>query len=353
MSSVAQLYHYHSNAYSNTNTGTNLIMDEISPITCASANSSSYEVMCWCSEVTERYNVESYECVSSCLPGEMWLEQDTGFEMIAEVTEKGRCISCPLGKSSVVGSWECQNLPSGQYGTGSLCPSNTYSKGGAVECTKCSSGKYSDTGASKCIECDFMFRLSKHCDFPVAGMMLISSLLIIVVVASLLFRRYKKKQDRIKQQLRIDLRRQKQLVKTKQTDINLLTGAWKLSAKEIQAHERVASGAYGEVWKGALHNRWVVAIKKLFPSMSSSSSSSISQSSSTRKKGRSRRRTGSRTSKSLFKDTEIKFLMRTLKKHENVYLHHKKMTPTPKHSRISKHRYSPRTSRHVLGLWYQ
>ena len=69
-----------------------------------------------------------------------------------------------------------------------------------------------------------MFRLSKHCDFPVAGMMLISSILIVIVVASLLFRRYKKKQDRIKQKLRLDLYRQKQLVKIKQTDINLLSG---------------------------------------------------------------------------------------------------------------------------------
>ena len=46
-------------------------------------------------------------------PGEMWVKQDTGFEMIAENTEKGRCVTCPLGKSSDVGSWECQNLPSG------------------------------------------------------------------------------------------------------------------------------------------------------------------------------------------------------------------------------------------------
>ena len=153
-----------------------------------------------------------------------------------------------------------------------------------------------------------MFRLSKHCDFPVAGMMLISSILIVIVVASLLFRRYKKKQDRIKQKLRLDLHRQKQLVKTKQTDINLLTGAWKLSAKEIQAHERIASGAYGEVWRGALHNRWVVAIKKLFHS--NSRPRSQSRASGKNKRG-SKPRARSSSSSSLFNDTEIKFLMRT------------------------------------------
>ena len=82
--------------------GANLIMDETSPMFCRPANSSSDEVTCRCSEDTERYNVEFYECVSSCLPGEMWVKQDTGFEMIAENTEKGRCVSCPLGKSSDV-----------------------------------------------------------------------------------------------------------------------------------------------------------------------------------------------------------------------------------------------------------
>ena len=318
------------------NTGTNLIMDETSPITCRPANNSNDEVTCECSVETERYNVESYECVSSCPSGEMWVEQDTAFEMIAEATEKGSCVSCPLGKSSDVGSWECQNLPPGQFGSGTPCPINSYSEIGAAECTDCPSGKYSDTAASQCIECDFMFRLSTHCDVPVVGMMMSLIILIVVVVASLLFRRYKNKQERIKQKLRLDLHRQKQLVKTKQTDINLLTGiffvlspcvnvfsyitqqqhtsgAWKLSANEIQAQEKIASGAYGEVWRGALHNRWVVAIKKLFPSASNSSHhrSSVHHHRSSVHTHARRRSTLSTSTKALFKDTEIKFLMRT------------------------------------------
>ena len=122
-----------------------------------------------------------------------------------------------------IGSSKCDPLPAGQFDKYPLM--NTYSKG-SVECTTCPSGKYSDMGASQCIECDFMYRLSTHCDIPIAGMLLIVSALIVVVVASLLFRRYKKKQDRIKQKLRLDLHRQKQLVKTKQTDINLLTGTF-------------------------------------------------------------------------------------------------------------------------------
>ena len=179
-------------------------------------------------------------------------------------TETGKCVSCPLGKSSDVGSW-------------------------------------------KCFDCDFIYRLSKNCDVPVTGFLLIFSILIVIVVASLLFRRYKKKQDRIKQKLRLDLYRQKQLVKTKQTDIKLMTGAWKLSPKEVKLEEKLASGAYGEVWKGALHDRWIVAIKKLFPSSSKSPSASKGQLGS--KKSLSRRQAAS--AKELFKDNEIRFLIRT------------------------------------------
>ena len=128
-----------------------------------------------------------------------------------------------------VGSSKCDPLPAGQFGIGIPCPINTYSNEGAVECTDCPSGKYSDTAASQCMQCGFMFHFSTHCDVPIAGFLLIASTIIIVVVVSLLFRRYKKKQDRIKQKLRLDLYRQRQLVKTKQTDINLMTGTTSLS----------------------------------------------------------------------------------------------------------------------------
>ncbi len=269
--------------------GANLIMDEISPITCASANSSSDEVTCECSVETERYNVESYECVSSCMPGMRWeyvisdaydkINSDVGrcvpclagtYSVGSVDGWTGRCLNCSAGTfiatngssaciecslglftsvngSTVctkcpagmqphqdIGSAKCDPLPAGQFGMGASCSINTYSNAGSVTCTTCPSGKYSDMGASQCIECDFMYRLSTHCDVPITGMLLIVSALIVVVVASLLFRRYKKKQDRIKQKLRLDLHRQKQLVKTKQTDINLLTGTFFLSVYTSQ-----------------------------------------------------------------------------------------------------------------------
>ena len=92
------------------------------------------------------------------------------------------CETCPVGMQphQDIGSSKCDPLPAGQFGSGTSCPINTYSKAGSVECTTCPSGKYSDMGASQCIECDFMYRLSTHCDVPVAGMLLIVSTLIIV-----------------------------------------------------------------------------------------------------------------------------------------------------------------------------
>ena len=202
---------------------------------------------------------------------------------------------------------------------GQYCESNTYSEGGAAECTECSSGKYSNVGASQCIECDFMYRLSTHCDVPVAGLLLVGSMIIVIAVTSILFQRYRRKQERIKERLRVDLYRQRQLVKTKQTDITLLMSAWNLSPKEVKFEKRIAGGAYGEVWRGALHNRFLVAIKKLHASGSKSSASLMSSSRSCNKSySHSSMRSLSSTSpsnkkksKSVFEDKEVRFLIRT------------------------------------------
>ena len=161
-----------------------------------------------------------------------------------------------------------------------------------------------------------MYNLSTHCDVPYTGALLIVGVLIIVTVVSLLFRRYKKKQDRIKQKLRLDLYRQRQLVKTKQTDINLLTCAWKLCPTEVKLREKIAQGAYGEVWKGALHDRWVVAIKKLFPTASSQTGKiMLKKKNKTKSSLRSRK---SAAQSELFRDGEVKFLMRT--RHERLVM---------------------------------
>jgi len=138
----------------------------------------------------------------------------------------------------------CDPLPAGQYGTGERCTTNTYSLGGAVECTTCSSGKYSEIGASECIQCDFMYQLSTHCEFPVVAILLTVCVLIVIAVTTILFLRYRKKQQHIQDRLRMDLYRQRQLVKAKQTDIKLLTNAWKLSSKDVKLEKKLGAGAY-------------------------------------------------------------------------------------------------------------
>ena len=176
-----------------------------------------------------------------------------------------------------------------------------------------------------------MYRLSKHCDVPIAGMLLIVSTLIIVAVASLLFRRYKKKQDRIKQKLRLDLHRQKQLVKTKQTDIifdrydicplidhSLDSCKPKLYiannrcmetlAKEVKLQEK--SQVVRTVKSGEVH--FTIAGRcdqKLFPLPHLNK---IIKAKSSRRIRYAKERAGSQAMKELFKDTEIKFLMRTI-----------------------------------------
>ena len=273
--------------------GTKLLMESSSPVRCAvSSNSSNINVFCECSDVTQRYDIITSSCISSCASGERWayvksdaygniksivgrcmpclagtysvsstndewvdtcLNCTTGTYIssngssacrlgdtgkFAEIGGLSECDACVAGKysKSAKGSTKCDPLPAGQFGAGASCPINTYSEGGAAECTKCSAGKYAEIGASQCIKCGHMYRLSTHCDFPVSGMLFLVSTILIFAVAYLLFRRYKKKQDRIKEKLRVDLYRQRQLVKTKQTDINLMTGTTSFSVICSRSH---------------------------------------------------------------------------------------------------------------------
>ena len=192
-----------------------------------------------------------------------------------------------VSSNRVRGGPECTTCPSGEYSdtrlhlndqVSKLCMSFRKHCDVPVHCWKSS-----EVGSWECFDCDFMFVSPKTAIFLLPEFDL--SILIIVVVAT---KRYKK-QDRIKQKLRIDLHRQRQLVKTKQMDIKLMTGTYlflfificfrypltirrqqqqvhgNYPPREVKLEEKLASGAYGEVWKGALHDRWIVAIKKLFP----------------------------------------------------------------------------------------
>ena len=101
------------------------------------------------------------------------------------------CEACPSGSvpNQEIGSWRCDPVAAGQFGSGSPCPMNTYSEAGAAECTTCPNGKYSSVSASQCITCDFMFRLSRRCEIPVTGIILVASTLITIIVLYILFER--------------------------------------------------------------------------------------------------------------------------------------------------------------------
>ena len=142
------------------------------------------------------------------------------------------------------------------------CVENTYFSE-TLECVQCPSGKSSRAGAIFCSKCDTMYLLSTHCTFPVLGLILLGVFIITMMAVLYSFYRYRHRQEEIKRRLRIDLYRHKRLVKTKQTDISLLTSAWYLSEDEVRLDKKIASGASGDVWKGALRSNWVVAIKKV------------------------------------------------------------------------------------------
>ena len=105
-------------------------------------------------------------------------------------------------------------------------------------------------------------------------------------------------------------------MKAKQNDIRLLTSAWKLNPNEIHLEEKIASGAFGEVWRGALHDRWVVAIKMMRPDVGSQK---LSNSKKQGSRSKSRNRTASRSrSRSIYSYDEVKFLIRT--RHERLVM---------------------------------
>ena len=173
-------------------------------------------------------------------------------------------------------------------------------------CVSCPSGKSSNSRASTCETCDFLYKLSSHCDFPILGIVLGISIALLVAILYVLFQRYRKKHMRVERNLRYDLHRTKQLCKAKQTDIRLLTNAWKLNSSQIKIHTKLASGAYGEVWKGSLRDRWIVAVKKMHESHKRVGRRHSSLAKSSSSAGR------------VFKDDEVRFLMRT--RHERLVM---------------------------------
>ena len=191
----------------------------------------------------------------------------------AAATGSITCDVCEAGflPEMTLGSASCVPLPAGQYAGGVACPENTYSEGAAVACVDCPFGKISQVGSSDCAECDLFFRLSKRCDIPVAGALAILVVLSIAgVVGCLGYRVYmgqRKRATRLASEVErhVELSNmQRQLLKAKSRDIELLASAWRIDERDVQFRERIASGSFGEVYRGTLKRRYDVAVKVMF-----------------------------------------------------------------------------------------
>ena len=124
--------------------------------------SSSNTVMCECSDSSERYDVESHACISSCNDGEVW-ESVTSSEFDSIHSDTGRCVGCPPGKiSSSRGDWAtttCENCSPGKFSSGNAsnmclsCPSTMHAPTeGSTTCLSCPPGKKAnqDLGSTSC-----------------------------------------------------------------------------------------------------------------------------------------------------------------------------------------------------------
>jgi len=297
--------------------GTRVLMSAFSPITC---HASDTEITCLCSDTTHRYDLDQLSCIPSCAAGEEWVSQNNSSRILSL---SGSCEPCLRGKFSTGLSFDdrCEDVPAGTYGTGSDapkdCPENTFSSLGAVVCLTCPGGKSSDARSESCKTCDFFFLLSRHCEFPIMGLVVGLAITIVIVILVILFEKYRRRKQRVEERLRFDLHRQRQLVKAKQTDIKLLSNAWKLSSDEVTLETKLAGGAEGDVWKGALRNNYVVAVK-IMKQRRKSSASHRHKKSMSRSGGGSSSRSQSSSSSSVFTDKEVRFLIRT--RHERLVM---------------------------------
>ena len=118
-----------------------------------------------------------------------------------------------------------------------------------------------------------------------------------------------KKQKKMTRKLANELRKHKALIRANKDDIALMGQAWKLQPDEVEMIEKLAGGAYGEVYKGSLHKTWVCAIKvmksqDMFGGSRSRSAASKSKKSLSKKKK-------SMQNSILLRNDEVRFLQRT------------------------------------------
>eukprot|EP00939_MAST-03C_sp_MAST-3C-sp1_P004028 g4028.t1 len=207
-------------------TGAFFAMDEGSPVTCklevldTLSNLSTAEIQCGCSDQSSYYDYDTTSCTQSCGENLEWnsvtetLRQTKYSMILAGQLHVGTCVACPLGKSSEEGTLECS-------------------------------------------DCPILFALSKHCEFPVAGILIFGSTALFVFALSYwlvwcIRVKHREAEARAKE------------LRATQADKLLIESAWKIDWSSIELVDRLAAGGFGEVWRGIMGDTTDVAIKKMF-----------------------------------------------------------------------------------------
>jgi len=249
-----------------------LRIDSHSTVSCRSINNDN--VTCSCGDETYRYFVKQNTCLSFCDAGQYWSNASNMSEyfLFSHSTRVGECLDCPRGEigRTDVEMWPetCTKCNRGEYSdiegatTCLACPKHHISNfSGASACVECPTGKKSSSDRTECESCSWVYDGSKHCDVAVTGIIIVAiSLGILMFVGLLIFlrcRHIRKKTLYAKNEV-IGTRK---LLVTAYDDIALMSSAWRFDFSEIRLDQKIASGGEGVVYKGALHEKWVVAVK--------------------------------------------------------------------------------------------
>lgn len=206
-----------------------------------------------------------YAC---CLPGQHQSPASNHSGMLLG------CTHCERGAFSATNdTLACTRCGQGRFGgrrgltVCSVCAAGRSSAtAGASACDDCAWGKYTDgkTGAKSCSSCSAMYFGSAHCDVPVTAIVMVFLIALALALAARYIRKRYRKMKELQRRLQRELAKSKILLKAKTTDLALMGKAWKLQPSEVGFDKKLAAGAFGEVWMGSLHEKWSVAIKKMF-----------------------------------------------------------------------------------------
>ena len=247
-----------------------LRIDSHSTISCTFESSN---VTCMCGDETYRYFTNENTCLGFCDAGKYWSNASNASDYtLFAGTVVGECLDCPRGEigRTDVKQWPetCTKCQPGEYSdlegatSCEACSKHHISNStGASICVECPTGRKSSSDRTDCISCSWIYQGSKHCEVAVTGIIVVSASLGLLVFLSLLIflrcRHIRRKKKQIKNKV-LDTRK---LLRTAHDDIALMSSAWRFDFSEVRLDEKIASGGEGSVYKGALHEKWIVAVK--------------------------------------------------------------------------------------------